>query len=160
MISSTEVPDLMGKTQTIKLCLFGDVKTHYDKIRHYIPAEEEEEFCKRMCECIDLGTAFSISDDCFLYYRNSTKYLSEGIALYGQPDPLQILTLFTGIFNNIDTDTFTMKFHLHPEKFAEEYKSLLSITSIKKNHQTGYPLVVRIDHLKIKIKKLYELKGL
>lgn len=158
MTTDTYMPDLLGNVQTIKVCLHGDVKNHFEKIRKYIPAEEEKEFLERMCECIDMGTAFNISDNCFLYYKNTTKYLAQGIALYGQTSPLQILTLFAGVFYKIDTDTFKMDFLLHPGKFAEEYKSLLTITSIKRNCQKGSPLVIRIDKLKAKIKAIYDHK--
>lgn len=152
--------DLFGNPHIISPCIASDVTKHFNKIEHYIPAAEHKEFVERMQECVVLHTAFRISDDCFLYYKNVDKFTSVGVALCGRNVPLEILTLFAGVFTLIDQDTFVMRFALHPGKLALEYKTLISLTSIRRNFQDKSPLVVRIDKLRDKLSKLYTIRGI
>lgn len=158
MITQT---DLFGKDHIIKQCTFDDIKIHFEKIKDVIPEDEKEEFCIRMNDCIKLETAFALEDDsCFLYYKNYKPCCAIGIALYGKNEPLKMITLFAGIFYQIDTTTFKIDFKLHKGKLIQEYKSLLTKISMKRSQQSDVPLVVRIDHLKEKIKQIYEKRGL
>lgn len=159
-IMKYQMRDLFGNLQVISPCLASDVPTHFGKIEQYIPADERVEFVIRMQECVDLGTAFHISDDCFLYYKNIDSYTAVGVALCGKSVPLEMLTLFAGVFTLIDQETFVMKFALHPGKFANEYQSLISLTSIRRNSQDNSPLVVRIDRLRKKLTDIYTAKGI
>lgn len=152
--------DLLGHEQEFRQCTLDDIEPHFATITGFIPAEEAVEFKVRMLECVEAGTAYTMCDgSCFLYYKNYTKWAAHGVALYGKKAPLRLLALFAGIFGYLDTVTFKMDFVLHPEKFVAEYKSLLTLTSLKRHHNPKDPLVIRIDHLRNKIIKLTELRA-
>jgi hypothetical protein len=157
----TTIADLFGHTHIVELCQFDDVPMHFKKLKDMIPEEDPDEFCKRMDECIDAGTAFALSDDsCFLYYKNTTPEFATGVALHGKGEPTKLLALFAAVFGELDTATFKMDFTMHPGKFVKEYRTLISPVSVMRMHSNNYPLVVRVDKLKEKIGSLYNLKGI
>ena len=125
-----------------------DVKRHFAKIAHWIPEDEAEQFQERMKSCVEAGHAWKLND-AFLYYDPQDKRISYGVALYGMDEPMDVLSLFIGIFTFEDTDTCIMRFKLHEGKFMQEYKSLLTIVSMKRTHHNPeHPLMIRIDDLR------------
>ena len=158
MITTT---DFFGNKHTILPCSAEDVDVHFAKIQDVIPGEEVIQFKQRMSECITAGSAYTLSDgSCFLYYLNDKPCCAKGVALYGKNSPMKMLALFAGIFKELDTHTFKLDFHLHAGKFVQEYKSILTETSIKRQLIKGYPLVVRIDKLFAKIDGIYKKRNL
>ncbi len=153
--------DLFGKEHTIVPCTVDDIAVHFNLVKDVIPSEEVIQFKKRMSECLLAESAYTLSDNsCFLYYSNVEPFRAHGVALYGKHSPLKMLALFAGIFTDIDTHTFKLEFSLHPGKFVNEYKSILTLTSIKRQGIPGHPLVIRIDVLRDKINTLYRKRGI
>jgi len=149
-------PDLFGHIHTIVPCTVEHIDTHFEMIKDVITDESHKSFKGRMAECIEAGSAYALSDgSCFLYYLNSKPFKATGVALYGKNAPHKMLTLFAGIFTKLDDHTFKLEFMLHPGKFMQEYKSILTMTSMKRQVIPGYPLVVRIDELRDKINAIY-----
>ncbi len=144
--------DLLGHVHQVRRCMNIDVESHFALIAHWIPEPEHEEFKTRMKMCIDNGSAFCLIDDsCFLYYLNYKPCCANAVALFGQGSALKVGALFAGIFENIDTHTIRVNFKLHPGKMVQEYKSILTIESMKRRHLPNYPLVVRVDKVKKKM---------
>jgi hypothetical protein len=154
----TEVRDFLGNIHEIQVCNMDDIDPHFEIIKQYIEEDDYDAFKFKMEECVKAGTAFHINHEVFLYYKNSQRWLAQGAALYSK-DPIKMMALFVGVFTEIDTATFTMEFHLHKQKFIEEYKSIITLTSLKRQTIEGYPLIVRIDHLKAKYAQLYKKRG-
>jgi len=155
------VPDLFGVDHEIVPCTEQDIEVHFNLIKDVIPSEEVIQFQQRMSECILAGSAYTLSNsNCFLYYLNYKPCCAKGIALYGKESPMDIITLFIGVFTLIDTKTFKLGFGLHAGKLVKEYKSLITLTSLKRQRIPGHPLVIRIDELKKKLTKLYRVRGL
>lgn len=153
--------DLFGKEHNIIPCVMSDIPVHFDLVKDVIPSEEVIQYQQRMSECINAGSAYTLSDgSCFLYYNNVKPFRAHGVALYGKNVPEKMLALFAGIFTDIDTHTFKLEFALHPGKFVSEYKSIITLTSIKRQGIPGYPLVIRIDKLRDKINILYRKRGI
>lgn len=153
--------DFFGKDHTILPCRAEDVDVHFSKISDVIPSEEVIQFKKRMSVCINAGTAYTLSDgSCFLYYHNYKSWAAEGVALYGTGSPVKMLALFAGIFREIDHETFKLDFHLHAGKLISEYKSILTLISMKRYRMPGHPVTVRIDELFKKMDKLYKARGI
>ena len=142
-------------------CTESDIDVHFEMIKDVIPSEEVIQFKQRMSECITAGSAYTLPDgSCFLYYINHKPCCANGVALYGKNSPNKLLALFAGIFMKCDTKTFNLAFTLHRGKFVQEYKSIITMTSLKRNRIPGYPLIIRIDKIKDKIKRLYEIRGI
>jgi hypothetical protein len=153
--------DLLGKEHTIVPCTMNDIPVHFELVKDVIPSEEVIQYQQRMSECINAGSAYTLSDNsCFLYYNNVKPFCAHGVALYGKHAPLKLLALFAGIFTGIDTHTFKMEFTLHTGKFIDEYKSILTLTSLKRRNMPDRPLVIRIDELRNKISTLYIKRGI
>jgi len=152
--------DLRGKYYEFRVCTLDDIKPHFDMVEKFVPLYEHDSFIERMRAAIELKTAFVLADNsCFLYYINKHPCCAEGVAMFGKKVPMKMLALMSGIFRDIDKDTFKIDFNLHPEKFLQEYKSMLTSTSIKRHIDKRYPLVVRVDDFRNKINKLVK-KGL
>ena len=152
----TATIDFFGKCHTIVSCTQKDIAVHFDQIKDVVTDIPHNEFKQRMSQCVEAGSAYMLSDgSCFLYYLNSLPFKAEGVALYGKHATHKMLALFAGVFTTIDTHTFKIEFKLHPGKFIQEYKSLLTKTSMKRQVVPGYPLVVRVDVLRNKINDIY-----
>lgn len=154
--------DLFGKEHTILPCTVDDVAAHFEKIRSTVTTDTEETpFKQKMLQCIEAGTAYKLSDEsCFFYYLNSTSRLAEGVALFGQGNPAKITALFRGVTGQIDTQTLKVSFHRHKGKALQEYRNIVTLTSLKRQSIEGYPLVIRMDELKAKADKLYLKMGI
>lgn len=153
--------DILGNTRFIDECTDSDVPAHFELIKHWVPEEEHEQFQDRMRESVKQNRAYTmLNSNAFLYYEYKANKQTNGVALYGQENPVDLITLFTGVFGYIDTDVFIMYFKLHPGKFIEEYKSLITAISARRAAQDpNHPLAVRIDQIKSKIKSIYETRG-
>lgn len=154
--------DFFGKEHIILRCVPEDIDTHFKKIEKVVITDTEESlFKERMLACITAGSAYKLSNDsCFLYYLNSTPRIAEGIALFGQGNPAKMIALFKGVTEELDPRTVKITFYMHKGKFIEEYKSILTPTSIKRQVIEGYPLVVRVDEVITKIRNLYKRMNL
>lgn len=148
--------NLFGREYTVRHCTLDDVDRHYDYLREFVLDLPEEQFRARMVQAIEQKTAFCLVDDgAMLYYINHKPELAEGVILFSKTSPRHILGLMACIFTYIDTTTFSIKFNLHESKFAAEYKSLLTRSSIRKNVTEHKPLHIRVDHLKKKLEALH-----
>jgi len=127
---------------------------HFAKIKHWIPKKEHKEFKNRMLTCQQKGTAW-MNENAFLYYSRDDSRISHGIAIYGMDHPLDMLSLFISVFHFEDNDTAIMRFALHPGKFIQEYKSLLTSESIKRTHiNPNHPFQIRVDAFRSKTYKM------
>jgi hypothetical protein len=142
---------ILKNSKSYRECLIVDVVPHFNKIKQWIPEEEAEAFQNRMRDCVEEENAWALNDS-FLYYTKVDRRMAHGVALFGGGEPMDILALFIGVFSLEDTDTFMLRFKLHPGKLMDEYKSLLTAVSMKRAHQNqNHPLMVRIDGLRKKI---------
>ena len=137
-----------------------DINPHYEIIRQWVGDLEEDFFKERMSECVADGTAFKVGEsDCFLYYKKKNRRMADGIAMYGKGQPLKMLALICGIFTVHDRETFILQFKLHVGKIVDEYKSMITRTSIKRSMTGDAPLTVRVDKLGKKLCDLSEARG-
>jgi len=153
--------DLLGNTHKYRRCTPHDIEIHSAVIQNEISVDEVAGLQQRMAQSVAEETAYTLVDhSCFIYYTITQPGLSQGVVLYGKNNPLKMIALFSGVFHHRDEKTFKMDFSLHPGKFVQEYKSLLTMTSIKRAIGTDRPLVVRVDFVKDKIKDLYLRRGM
>lgn len=158
---NTLTKDLFGNTYEIRQCTVDDIPKHFEKVADAVPTEDHDAYKYRMSECIEAGTAFTLTDDsCFIYYLNYNNIAAVGSVLYGKNAPMKLIALLSGVFRILDKITFKLDFHLHPGSFVQDYKSLITETSLKRQNNREYPLVVRIDHLKAKIDKIHKRRGI
>jgi hypothetical protein len=151
--------DIFKKKSEYRRCVLADIHNHYKCIKQWVPEGEETAFKERMADCVEDETAWCLND-AFLYYEKVDKRMAYGVALYGMVKPMDILSLFIGVFSLEDNDTAMMRFKLHPGKFMDEYKSMLTIISMKRSHQNpNHPLMIRIDNFRQKIVSLLNLNG-
>ncbi len=132
----------------------SDIGKHFQSIKHWVPEEEHKDFQERMADCVEEENAWCLGD-AFLYYGKTDKRMAYGVALFGKTDTPELLALFAGVFSLEDNDTHKMRFKLHPGKLMTEYKSLLTVVSMKRNHNNPeHPLMVPIHELRQKIAKI------
>lgn len=114
---------------------------------------------ERMLESIEEGKAFC-TENTFLYYTKVDKRMATGLAMFGQGYPMEMVSLLIGIFTFEDNDTCLLRFTLHPGKELEEYRTLLSNTSIHRTHRDPkHPLLIKVNELRTKWVRLMEDKG-
>ena len=149
--------NLFKQKQNYRRCVLADIVNHYQFIKHWVPEGEKEAFQERMADCVEDETAWCLND-AFLYYEKVNARMAYGVALYGMDNAVDMLSLFIGVFSFEDNDTHMLRFKLHPGKFMQEYKSLLTVISMKRNHHDpDHPLMVRVDDFRKKIVKLLNL---
>ena len=150
-----ETTNLFGKPTEFRACTSSDVLDHFLVIRDTITDMPHEEFMERMQKCVTAGSAFTLADNtAFLYYLNTSSRKAIGMALYGS-SAVGTLALFKGIFQDTDHRTLKIDFKLHPGKLLQEYKSLVTISSLHTYGVTERPLVVRIDALRDKLRLIH-----
>jgi len=155
------VKDLFGKTHLITQCTMVDINKHFEQIKNTIEPKDTINFKQQMYKSLIADSAFKLDDEsCYLYYINDTARCATGVALYGKNSPTKMLALFAGIFTHIDTHTLKLNFHLHANKSVNEYKSIVTEASIRRQLIPGYPLVIRIDKLRDKINNIYNKRGM
>ena len=151
-----ETTNILGTKTYYEACSLSDVGPHFDKISRWVPEEEYIEFNERMMDCVEAGNAWK-TEHTFLYYEHINRKIAHGVALYGSESPMELLALFIGVFWQQDQGTGIMRFKLHPGKFMEEYRALLTDISIKRTHaDPDHPLMVRIDHLRKKFRNIMQ----
>jgi len=132
----------------------SDIGNHYQSIKHWIPEGEKESFQERMADCVEDEHAWCLGD-AFLYYQKSDKRMAHGVALFGREKNTDLLALFASVFSLEDNDTHNMRFQLHPGKLMSEYKSLLTVISMKRHHRDpNHPLMIPVQHLREKFTKI------
>ena len=153
--------DLFGKGHTIDSCKMEDIDGHFSVIERFITDVPEELFKDRMRTCVEAGTAYKLHNNtCFLYYINIEKWYAQGVAINGENNPQGMIALMSGIFDQKDKDTFKIDFKLHPGKPLSEYKSLLTLTSMKRHMTHDDTVAIRVDEFKAKIKRIWKARGL
>lgn len=151
-----ETTNILGGKTRYEDCRLCDVGHHFDKISHWVPKEEHVDFNERMMMCVEAGNAWRTKNT-FLYYEKVNLRIAHGIALYGRENPMELLALFIGVFWQQDKDTGLLRFKLHPGKFMEEYRALLTEISMKRTHtDPDHPLTVRIDSLRKKFRNIMQ----
>lgn len=149
--------DALGNEREITECTAQDVDVHLAIVEPYIRSEDLSKTKENMLAAIATGSAYTLSDNSsFLYYRNYTSFSASVDAFYGKNAPIQMMALFVGIFTELDKHTFKLDIHLHEGDSPTDYVSMTSEVAIKRSFQPDHPLVIRVDHLMKKIKKLYE----
>jgi len=132
-------------------CMPADIGPHFDQIKHWVAEEEHDEFMERMLTCIEQRHAWQTKNT-FLYYTKENERQAIGVAIFGMDNAMEMLSLFTGVFYFQDYKTCMLRFALHPGKFMQEYKSLLTITSMERAHKNPkHPLMIRVDHFRKKM---------
>ena len=142
---------LFDRKREYRLCTVADIDPHFDKIKQWVPETEHVTFKIRMAISVNEDNAWC-TENTFLYYTKQDLRIAHGIALFGNEYPTEILALFIGVFSLEDNDTHILRFKLHPGKFMQEYKSLLTMTSIRRTHaDPDHPLYVHVDKFRQKV---------
>ena len=145
----------------IQKCTIEDVEIHYEIVRLEVSDTDEIAFKDLMKETVVDGTAYKTKDkSCFLYYLKQTDYEAKGICFFGKNNPKSMITLLSGVFNVVEPLLNIMRFSPHVNSNISSFKSLIMITSIKKHYKNGTPLVLRVDLLRDKIKRIVNSKEL
>jgi len=152
-----QIFDAKGK---YRKCVLADIGRHYERIAQWIPDFEKLPFQQRMKESIEEGKAWC-TENAFLYYTKEDARIAHGTAMFGMSHPTEFLALLIGIFSFEDHDTHIMRFKLHPGKDIQEYKALLTVTSIKRTHNNpDHPLLIRVDAFRNKCIKAFDKAGI
>lgn len=139
---------LRGTKIEFRYCTPDDIHEHFKKIEDVIEPENQEEHEQRMLECVLEKTAFvTASGNCFLYYKKTKPKFADGVALEGRGHPMEMIALLSGIFRSLDDKTWFVYFKLHSNKFINEYKGLMSKSSIHRHLKSSDPILVRTDKL-------------
>ncbi len=138
-------------------CTPADIGHHFGRMKEWITDGERNEFESLMLECIEAGTAWC-NDKTHLYYLKKNKRYAQGVALFGMNHPMEMLALFISVFTFQDIETAIIQFRLHPGKFIQEYKALLTVTSIKRTHRDpNHQLMIRIDEFRNKLTRMLRI---
>jgi hypothetical protein len=150
------IDKLVNPDTKCRECVMSDISVHFKKVEHWIPEEDKTSFQERMYDCVETESAWC-TDNTFLYYIKNDKRLAVGVALLGKENAMELLSLFIQVFYVHDKETCMLRFQLHPGKFMEEYRSLLTTISMQRHHQNNkHPLMIRVDELRAKLVKLAE----
>lgn len=137
-------------------CFTEDIKPHFEQIKHWIPEDQHIQFQVRMALSVNENHAWC-SKNTFLYYTREDKRMSHGVAIFGMDHPVEMLSLFTGVFYFEDRETAMLRFTLHPGKMIKEYKSLLTVTSMMRAHaDPTHPLMIRVDAFREKMIRIID----
>ncbi len=137
-------------------CVPEDVHAHFVKMKQWVPEAEHAEFQERMLNCIEAGYAWC-NKNCHIYYEMKNRRIAHGVALYGMDHPMDMLSLFISVFSLEDHDTHILRFRLHPGKSMQEYKSMLTMASMMRNHKNpDHPLMIRVDDFRKKICRMLD----
>ena len=150
--------DISGLTHardSIRSCSESDIEDHYSVVQPLVKYTDEAAYVALMLQAVSEGTAYAVLDNsCFLYYLKDEKYSANGICFYGTGNPVGMITLFAGIFDQPNEHTKVLKMTPHSDGEIQHYKSLLVVGSIIKWRRHGLPVVIRVDKLMDKIKRL------
>lgn len=140
----------------IAKCQVSDIDQHYDTVKYLVEGTVEEVAYKEAMEdCINSGTAYkSKNSPCFLYYFKTDEHQARGIAFFGKNNPKDMLILFAGIFNSFDKKLNIIRFDPHNPKAIAYYKSLLMKSSVRRYYRNESPVMIRVDLIKDRIKRL------
>jgi len=148
--------EIFDRKLECRRCLTSDIDPHFDQIKHWIPEDQHAEFKTRMALSVNENHAWC-SENTFLYYTKENERLAHGVAIFGMNNPVEMLSLFTGVFYFSDRETCMLRFALHPGKMIQEYKSLLTVSSMMRAHANpNHPLMIRVDHFRQKMIKLID----
>lgn len=151
--------DIVRNHDKYRPCVPSDIGRHFEQIKHWIPHGEVPAFQERMLASIEEGNAYC-TENTFLYYVKENERIAHGIALYAQNHPQEFMSMLIGIFTFEDVQTYILRFKLHPGKELEEYRTLLTDTSIHRTHRDpNHPLLIRINELRDKWIKLLANAG-
>ncbi len=148
--------EIFNQKEDYRRCELADVSFHFYKIAHWIPEEEKVAFMARMVDSIQEKHAWQ-SKNTFLYYTKENERQATGIAIFGMDHPVEMLSLFTGVFYFEDRTTAMLRFALHPDKMIKEYKSMLTVTSMQRAHaDRDHPLMIRVDAFRQKMIRIID----
>jgi len=138
---------VFGKVE-YRQCVPADIGRHYEQIKHWITDTSRKEFEGKMLQAIEEGSAWC-TENTFLYYVGEGKGIVYGAALYGHKHPQELMSLFVAVFWFHDKRAQKLRFKLHQGKTLQEYKTLLSIPSIRRVHMNEEKLaMIRVDKLR------------
>lgn len=155
MLLTMKVIDLYGNSHEARKCTLEDIPKHFERVSDVVSKDEAKEYIGRMKQCVKEGTAYTLKDEsCFFYYLKTDTTQAEGVSLKGTGHPLKTLALLTEVFRSVDKEILFLRFGLHKGRLTSEFKSLITISSIKNRRAPEDPLMVRVDNLLNKINKL------
>ena len=148
-----ETTDLFRRRVSFDRCMLYQIPEHFEKIKHWVPEDEWDQFKERMSDAVEMGGAWCTKNT-FLYYIKQNKRIADAVAIFGKEDPSELLALLQGVFSKFDLNLAIMNFVTHDGKHIKEYISLLHRSAIKKWHQNHKAVLrIRIDHLREKLSK-------
>jgi len=151
------VKDIARPSNLVRSCCLKDIEFHYSKVKHLVEIDNYncETYKILMKEAVINNTAFTLLDNtCFIYYINQSDFKASGCCFYGKDNPTGMFVLFSQVFNTLNKKINILEFLPHNKNEIKNFKSILVESSIKNYYQTGNPLVIRVDKLRNKIKRL------
>lgn len=152
--------DLKGGEHTVRLCTDTDVPKHFKVVKHLVPKDGQEEYLKHMYECVESSSAFCIDDRCFIYLKHINSKVTHCYSLFSKGSPLKALTLFVCILCQVRKSLVILKFSPYRITDLEQYSSLLIPKRTRRPYNLDKPITIRCDNLRLKLKSLYESKGI
>lgn len=147
--------DMLSAEDKIKHCTEDDIDSHFETVLPLVQSTDRSEYKKLMLQAVNEDTAYQLLDgSCFLYYLKEEQYTARGVSFYGKDNPVGLLVLFAGIFDKDNEETVLLRFIPHSNDEIKDYKSLLTVSSIKKWHKAGTYVSIRVDKLINKTKKV------
>lgn len=158
-MSDFTVPTLINDTVVIKQCTSANVIAHFQKVSHVVPEEEHQDYKDRMLYSASCGNAYCVGDDAFIYFDKTGVASIFVNAIYGQGNTLSFIALLAFVVKYLNRRLFKASFCAYSKENLSTFKSLATHSSVTKYAGPSSELVVRCDHLRQKIDKIYRSKG-
>lgn len=153
------VPTLLNDTVKIRQCTSEDVVTHFNKVSNVVPEEEHQDYKDRMLYSASCGNAYCVNDDAFIYFDKTGVASIFVNSIYGQGNTLSFIALLGFMVKYVNRRLFKAVFCAYSKENLSTFKSLATHSSVTKYAGASSELVVRCDHLRQKIDKIYKSKG-
>ncbi|WAK44650.1 hypothetical protein vBAmePPT11V19_00024 [Alteromonas phage vB_AmeP_PT11-V19] len=152
--------DFRGNQVKVERCTLNDVNKHFEAVKHLVPEEDHLEYVDNMGSSVINNMAFKVENKCFIYLDKQAPAIAQAYSLFGNNCPLEVLAMFSCILLLVDKKLFKISFYLHAGKTVKDFKSLLTLTSLKRQIVPHHPVVIRCDFLRNKLKAMYNRKGI
>jgi len=130
------------------------------KVKPLIEKEEYVGYKNRMITSVELGSAFCIGDDCFLYFKKVNRSYSTMFSFYALGNPVKMMCLMWWYLSTVDTNIKKLDFIPHSVKSLKNFRSLLPLITIKRSIDPNYPVTIKCDYLRKKLLKIYSDRGI
>ena len=156
---SYDIEQLLTAADYIRSCNESDILNHYNVVQPLVTGIPKDIYTGLMMKAVVEQTAFTLLDDsCFLYYLKDSSNTATGVCFYGRGNPMGMLIMFAGIFDNPINQTVLLRLAPHSDTEMLAYKSLLQRGSVINWRRHGKPVAIRIDFLMMKLKEILKMR--